>query len=81
MEHGCRNACLMLNPLEIDLKKCSKMLASKFACSASISRNACNEDEIAIQGDFLEDVASYLGEQYPDLLHGGNIIREERKRK
>ena len=56
-------------------------MASKFACSSSIAKNACNEDEIAIQGDFLEDVADFLIEQFPGLLDDDNIIQEARKRK
>ena len=40
----------------VDLKKAAKMMASKFATGASVSKTATGEEEIVIQGDVGDDV-------------------------
>lgn len=44
----------------IDLKKAAKMMASKFATGASVSKTAAGEEEIVIQGDVGDEVVSML---------------------
>ncbi len=38
------------------MKKAAKMMASKFATGASVSKNAAGEDEIVVQGDVGDEV-------------------------
>lgn len=49
-----------LTILDVDLKKASKMFASKFATGASVSKTAAGEDEIVIQGDVAYEVEEML---------------------
>lgn len=66
--------------LGIDLKKAAKTLASKFACSCTVAKNAALEDEVLIQGDVIEDVADYLVSVFP-VINESQIVQEARKRK
>lgn len=64
----------------IDMKKTSKLCASKFACGCSISKEPPHEDSIIIQGDVCEESKELLVKTYPDILNSNNIVIEKGKR-
>ena len=43
----------------VDLKKAAKMMASKFATGASVSKTPTGEDEIVVQGDVGDEVVRH----------------------
>lgn len=48
---------------DIDVKAASKFLGGKFACGASVT----GDDEIVIQGDFVDDLFDVLPEKWPQV--------------
>lgn len=40
----------------VDLKKAAKMMASKFATGASVTKNPQGQDDITVQGDVSDEV-------------------------
>lgn len=53
--------------LGLDLKKVAKRLAGKYACGCSVVKTPSGVEEIALQGDFLEDVGPFLVSEYPEI--------------
>jgi density-regulated protein DRP1 len=49
------------------MKKVAKKFATKFACGASVVKNAAGLDEIVIQGDVLGDIFDALVAECPDI--------------
>ncbi|PVU99206.1 hypothetical protein BB559_000917 [Furculomyces boomerangus] len=64
----------------IDLKKTSKLFSSHFACGSSVSKNVLGQEEITIQGDFIDEVISILHKTHPEIPKE-NIHRIEEKKK
>jgi density-regulated protein DRP1 len=54
----------------IDMKKLAKSIANKFACGASVSKNASGQEEIVVQGDVGMDVVPLI------LAAGGGQVSE-----
>lgn len=53
-----------LSSADIDVKAAGKFLGGRFACGASVT----GEDEIVIQGDFVDDLFDVLPEKWPQVL-------------
>ena len=49
-----------LEHFDIDLKKAAKTFANKFACGASVTKNAQGNDEIVVQGDVQDDLYDFI---------------------
>lgn len=48
---------------DIDVKAAGKFLGGRFACGASVT----GEDEIVIQGDFVDDLFDVLPDKWPQV--------------
>lgn len=72
-----------LDAFGLDLKKLSKDLGKKFACGASVTRNAAGTaDEITVQGDVSEEAEDWLLETYEGLIPEDNVeLVDEKKKK
>ena len=55
--------------LGIDLKKAAKSYSSKFACGASVVKNASNVEEIVIQGDVPDRVSELILKDHGDKIN------------
>lgn len=67
----------------VDLKKASKLFATKFACGSSVTKNLQGLDEIVVQGDVSGDIVEMIEDQV-GLLKGvpaENIVEVEEKKK
>lgn len=53
-----------LEVFDVDLKRAAKLFANKFACGASVTKNNQGQDEIAIQGDFSDEVFDLILENW-----------------
>lgn len=51
----------------LDLKKVAKLFASKYACGCSVTKNASGQDEIVIQGDFVDDLLDFIPDEWPEV--------------
>eukprot|EP00842_Homolaphlyctis_polyrhiza_P004515 jgi/Hompol1/5064/HPOL_001002-RA len=56
-----------LEKFDVDLKKAAKMFATKFACGASVTKNASGQDEIVVQGEFADDIFELITETWPAI--------------
>ncbi|KAG9013035.1 Translation machinery-associated protein 22 [Tulasnella sp. 427] len=76
----------------IELKKASKLLASKFATGSSVTKNPQGQDEIVVQGDVSDDILEIIeqanegggGGQLGTLLKAvpaDNVVQVEEKAK
>lgn len=45
----------------------AKRLAGKYACGCSVVKTPSGVEEVALQGDFLDDVGSFLVSEYPEI--------------
>lgn len=59
-----------LEKFGINLKDTSKLLSKKFACSATVTKEADNSDSITLTGEFLYEMQEFLLEKF------GNILKE-----
>ena len=62
-----------LRTCEKDLKKCKQLFANKFSCGASLT----GEDEISVQGEFVDQIIDFLIEKMDidenDIKDGGDM--------
>lgn len=49
------------------MKKVAKRLAGKYACGCSVVKTPAGIEEIALQGDFMDDVAEFIPSEYPEV--------------
>jgi hypothetical protein len=52
---------------DVDLKKASKLFAQKFACGASVTKNAEGVDEITVQGDVRDEIYMLILKNYKEV--------------
>jgi density-regulated protein len=57
-----------LEAFGVDLKKASKLFASKFATGASVTKDAQGRDEIVVQGDVSDEV-------YEMIENGDGVLK------
>lgn len=62
-----------------DLKEASKQFSKRFACSASVVKNASNKEEVQIQGDVTDDLMEMLMSKFS--IKEADIEVKEPKRK
>ncbi|KAI8854032.1 translation initiation factor SUI1 [Chytridium lagenaria] len=48
-----------LHLFNVDLKRASKLFATKFACGCSVTKGTAGFDEIIVQGDISEDMIDF----------------------
>jgi translation initiation factor 1 (eIF-1/SUI1) len=71
-----------LELFNIDLKKASKLFASKFAAAASVSKIPAGGDEILIQGECADDIFDFIAETFKideDLMEFGETLKKKKK--
>jgi density-regulated protein DRP1 len=64
----------------VDLKKASKMFASKFAASAAVSKNAAGADEILVQGDCSFEITDFIIDNF-NVPEQAIVITEGKSKK
>lgn len=67
----------------MDLKKASKLFATRFACGSSVTKNPQGLDEIVVQGDVSGDIVEMIEEQV-GVLKGvllDKVVQVEEKKK
>ncbi|EGF81203.1 hypothetical protein BATDEDRAFT_6271, partial [Batrachochytrium dendrobatidis JAM81] len=70
IERTKRKRITIVNGLEkfdVDLKKAAKQMASKFACGASVSKNAQGVEEIIVQGEFMDELIKLITATWPQI--------------
>lgn len=70
-----------LSDLGLDLKKVARSCAQKFACGCSVVKNAANEEEVVVQGDFVCEIKDFLIASYSGVLSDNNVLVAEEKKK
>lgn len=58
----------------------SKVFGKKFACGASVTKNAMEKEQIDIQGDFQEDLAELIVSKWKDVSPKDIYFKEKEKR-
>jgi density-regulated protein DRP1 len=54
----------------LDLKKVAKKFAGKYACGSSVVKeDNTGIEEIDIQGDFVDDLITYIPKEFPEVNH------------
>lgn len=53
-----------LEAFGVKLNEASKIFGKKFACGASVTKNASEKEQIEIQGDVLEGLVDLVLKQY-----------------
>lgn len=69
-ERNRRKAITNIKGLEafgLDLKKVAKRLAGKYACGCSVVKMPAGHEEVALQGDFVDDLVDFLPTEYPEV--------------
>ncbi|KAJ3413599.1 Translation machinery-associated protein 22 [Chytridiales sp. JEL 0842] len=56
-----------LEVFDIELKKAAKLIATKFACGASVTKNASGDDEIVVQGDVQDEVKDLILQSFKQV--------------
>ncbi|KAI8620580.1 translation initiation factor SUI1 [Chytriomyces sp. MP71] len=56
-----------LEVFEVDLKKASKLFATKFACGSSVTKNPAGYDEIVVQGDCQDDIYELIRKTWKNI--------------
>lgn len=54
-----------LESFGVDLKRCAKLFATRFATGASVTKNAQGLDEIVVQGDVSDEIL--------DMIESGTV--------
>lgn len=54
-----------LESFGVDLKRCAKLFATRFATGASVTKNAQGLDEIVVQGDVSDEIL--------DMIESGSV--------
>ena len=65
-----------LEKFGVKLKDAAKSLSKKFACSASVSKNAMGGKEVVMQGNVSYDITDVLCDKYPSVPRDAVIINE-----
>lgn len=69
-ERNKRKAITNIRGLEVfglDLKKVAKRLAGKYACGCSVVKTPAGIEEVALQGDFMDEIADFIVSEYPEI--------------
>ncbi|KAI8926203.1 translation initiation factor SUI1, partial [Entophlyctis helioformis] len=69
-----------LDKFDVDLKKASKLFATKYACGASVTKNAQGADEIVVQGEFADDIFELISETWPAIDEDSIDFGETKKK-
>lgn len=54
---------IVFSSVDINVKAAGKFLGGRFACGASVT----GDDEIVIQGDFIDDLFDVLPDKWPQV--------------
>ena len=76
----CVTSVYGLELFGVKLAEAAKKFGKKFACGASVVKDASNKEQIDVQGDCMEDLVDFLCKEYPDIKHEDcNMIDLEKK--
>ena len=65
----------------IKLSEAAKKLGKKFACGASVTKDATQKEQIDVQGDYIYDMPPFLLKTYKAELESANIVIVEDKKR
>lgn len=57
----------LVNLIGLELKKVAKRLAGKYACGCSVVKMPAGHEEVALQGEFIDDLVDFLPTEYPEI--------------
>lgn len=62
------------------LAEAAKKFGKKFACGASVTKDASNKEEIDVQGDCSEELADFIVKEYPAISRADiKVLVEDKK--
>lgn len=64
----------------VKLSDAAKKFGKKFACGASVVKDATGKEEIDVQGDFSRELAAFIMKTYPDIQQGHFYSAEKGKK-
>lgn len=64
----------------VKLSDAAKKFGKKFACGASVVKDATGKEEIDVQGDFSQELAAFIMKTYPDIQKGHFYSAEKGKK-
>jgi density-regulated protein DRP1 len=53
----------------VKLSDAAKKLGKKFACGASVIKDASNREQIDVQGDVMDELAEFLCKEWREVRH------------
>ncbi|XP_003385869.3 PREDICTED: density-regulated protein homolog [Amphimedon queenslandica] len=65
-----------LRTCDIDPRKASKQFSTRFSCGSSVT----GEDEVVVQGDIIDDMVSFILEQWPEVEEQSIHLGKDKKR-
>eukprot|EP00793_Prasinoderma_coloniale_P005821 PRCOL_00004295-RA len=77
----CITTVTGLHHWKVKLSEASKLFGKKFACGASVTKNASQVEEIDIQGDCLYEVTELILKKYPDVDKDAIYWVEDKKKR
>ena len=63
----CVTTVTGLDLFGIKLADASKKFGKKFACGASVTKDASNREQIDVQGDFMDEMAEYIVKEFKEI--------------
>lgn len=51
----------------LELKKVAKRLAGKYACGCSVVKMPAGHEEVALQGDFIDDIVAFIPKEWTEI--------------
>lgn len=51
----------------LELKKVAKRLAGKYACGCSVVKMPAGHEEVALQGEFIDDLVDFIPTEFPEI--------------
>ena len=79
--HACVHSHTSLTRARGRWHAASKLFGKKFACGASVTKNASQVEEIDIQGDCLYEVTELILKKYPDVDKDAIYWVEDKKKR
>ena len=77
----CITTVTGLHHWKVKLSEAAKLFGKKFACGASVTKNASQIEEIDVQGDCLYEIAQLILQKYPDVPKDAFYFVEDKKKR
>ncbi len=63
----CVTTVIGLDLFGVKLAEASKKFGKKFACGASVTKDAANKEQIDVQGDCMDDMAEFICKEWKEV--------------